>query len=86
MQNLFTTLKFPEAQKTEAPKVSASVSKAEDFNTMQNMFSTLKPANQPLPSIPQDLSKINLADFSTLQNLFATGVQIPVPAQKQVEE
>lgn len=56
---------------------------------MQNLFNTLKPANQPLPSIPQDISKITIADFSTLQNLFATGVHIPassIPAQKQAEE
>lgn len=57
---------------------------------MQNLFSTLKPANQSLPSIPQDISKINLNDFSTLQNLFATGVPpIPsssIPTQKQPEE
>ena len=52
----------------------------QDFNTMQNLFSTITPPQtstlEPKPS--QDLAKINLSDFNTIQNLFATGFNLPI--------
>lgn len=65
------------------------VTNANDFNTMQNMFSTINLTNQPVTQPKQEVSGLDLlnslpssnvgvpntGDYSTMQMLFATGLQ-----------